>query len=183
MTDELFIKTILLKGREAKEKVQLGFSSLCSEQLNWKPSPKSWSIAQCLNHLIVSDSVYFADLKKIVEGTYKMSFWERYSPFTGLCGRMMKDRLQEQVKRKMTAPKKIQPSKSEMGIEILERYHTNLDTFLELISNCRTVDIDKTVITSPIISIVTYSLRDAMTFLLQHEHRHINQAIRVKLQF
>ena len=40
---------------------------------------------------------------------------------------------------------------------------------------------DKTIITSPPVQFVTYSLRDAFQFLIQHEHRHINQAIRVKV--
>src|SRR4030095_2012311 len=180
MTDEVFIKTILQKGKEAKEKVSLEFSDISLEQMNWKFSPKSWSIAQCLDHLIIADGSYFSDLKKISEGTYKMSFWERLSPFTDLCGRIMKDRLQEQVKKKMTAPKKIQPTISGEKLDIIASYHKNLDTFLELISNCKNVDIDKIIITSPIIRIVTYSLRDALSFLVQHEHRHINQAIRVK---
>ncbi|HYV55678.1 MAG TPA: hypothetical protein VE933_13915, partial [Chitinophagaceae bacterium] len=34
--------------------------------------------------------------------------------------------------------------------------------------------------TSPVIRMVTYILRDAFQFLIQHEHRHINQATRVK---
>jgi len=109
-----------------------------------------------------------------------MDLWEKYSPFTRLCGRLMKDRLQEQVKKKMIAPKKIRPQISDKSLSIIDDYFKNLDTFLTLISNCKNVDIDKTIITSPTIRIVTYSLRDAFTFLLQHERRHINQAIRVK---
>jgi len=178
--DEAFIRSVLQKGRDAKEKVNSEFSVISLQQLNWKPSPGSWSIGQCLDHLVVSDSSYFSILKKIAEGTYKMNFWERNSPFSGICGRMLKDQLQEQVKRKMRAPKKFEPSKSEMKIDLIERYHQNLDSFLELISNCQNIDIDKTIITSPAIRIVTYSIRDALYFLTQHEHRHINQAIRVK---
>jgi len=180
MIDEAFIKSILQKGKEAKEKALLAFSNISLTQLNWKSSDKSWSIAQCLEHLIIADSSYFSDLKEITGGTYKMSFWEKYSPFTATCGRLMKNQLQEQVKRKMIAPGKIRPSASEMKLEIIERYHKNLDEFLEYISKCRNIDIDKTVITSPIIQIVTYSLRDAFYFLIRHEHRHLNQAIRVK---
>lgn len=67
-----------------------------------------------------------------------------------------------------------------MKMEVIERYHQNLDGFLELISKCQNIDIDKTIITSPALRIVTYSLRDALHFLIQHEHRHINQAVRVK---
>ena len=92
-----------------------------------------------------------------------MSFWERYSPFTRLCGRMMKDQLQEQVKRKMVAPEKIQPA-SNASLGIIPQYRKSLDTFLKYISNCRNIDIDKTIITSPILSMVTYSLRDAFQF-------------------
>lgn len=181
MIDEVFIKAILQKGKETKEKARLGSSDISVEQLNWKPSSQSWGIAQCLEHLVISDSSYFPDLKKITEGTYKMNFWEKHSPFTRFWGRIFKDQLQEQVKKKLKAPKKIRPATSEIKIEIVNRYQKNLDTFLEYISNCQNVDLDKTVITSPIIQIVTYSLRDALLFLIQHEHRHINQAIRLKI--
>ena len=180
MRDDVFINKILQKGKEAKDKVKFAFSNISLEQLNWKPSPKSWSIAQCLDHLIISHNSYFPDLKKITEGTYKMNFWEKHSPFSRAWGRILKDQLQEQVRRKMRAPKIIQPSASKMSIELLERYYNSLDVFLEYISNCRNVDIDKIIINSPTISIVTYSLRDAFQFLIHHEHRHINQAIRVK---
>lgn len=109
-----------------------------------------------------------------------MSAWEKYSPFSGLCGRLMKTRMQEQPKKKMIAPQKIRPGSCNMKFEIIELYHKNLDNFLEHISNCKNVDLDKTIITSPIIQIVTYSLRDTLLFLVQHEHRHINHALRVK---
>ena len=180
MTDEVFIEGILQKGKEANEKVQIEFSGISIQQLNWKPSEESWSIAQCLDHLIVSDSSYFSVLEKITDGNYQMNLWESYSPFTGIWGRIMKDQLQEQVKRKLNAPKKFRPAASKMPLEIIERYHKNLERFLELISNCRNIDIDKTIISSPATRIVTYSLRDALNFLMQHEHRHINQAVRIK---
>src|SRR6185369_2353300 len=180
MTDESFIKQTIQKGVQAKDKVRLEFSNISLEQLNWKPSPESWSIAQCLEHLIISHNSYFSSLEKITEGNYKMSSWEKYSPFTRLCGRLLIDQLKEQVKTKRKAPKKIQPTSGKANLDIIEVYQKNLERFLTLISNCRSIDLDKTIITSPTISIVTYNLRDAFQFLLQHEHRHINQAIRVK---
>jgi len=180
MIDEVFIKTILQKGREAKEKVQTEFSTISLQQLNWRPSPESWSIAQCLEHLVISHSAYFPVLKKATEGVYRVSFWERYSPFSGICGRLLKDQLREQPKKKLIAPKVIRPTTSEIKEEIIERYQQSLDRFLQYISDCRNIDIDKTIITSPAIRIVTYRLRDAFQFLVQHEHRHINQATRVK---
>src|SRR5580765_8511327 len=180
MIDESFIKQIIQKGDQAKDKVRSEFSNISLEQLNWKPSPESWSIAQCLEHLIMSHNPYFSNLEKIIEGNYKMSSWEKYSTFTRLCGRLLINQLQEQVKTKRKAPKKIQPTSGMANLDIIEGYQKNLERFLTLISNCRNIDLDKTIITSPTIPIVTYNLRDAFQFLLQHEHRHINQAIRAK---
>lgn len=179
MKDADFIKELLQKGREAKENVSSEFSNVSAEQLNWQASPLSWSIAQCLDHLIVSHSVYFPALKNITEGNFKMNFWEKHSPLTKIWGSIMKDQMQEQVKRKLRAPKKIQPA-SKADLEIIEQYQRSIDQFLEYISKCRNIDIDETIITSPLISMITYSLRDALQFLVTHEHRHINQAIRAK---
>lgn len=181
MIDEVFIDNILQRGKVAKQKVQDEFFIISAAQLNWKPRPDSWSIAQCLEHLINSHDAYTPDLQRITAGTFTMNWWEKYSPFSRACGRMMINNLQEEVKRKMTAPKKIQPTTSNFGMEIMENYDKSLDSFLEYIANCRGVDIDKTIITSPILAIVTYSLRDAFQFLLQHEHRHLNQAVRLKV--
>jgi len=65
-------------------------------------------------------------------------------------------------------------------LDIIDHYRENFNIFLQYISKCSRGDIDATIISSPIFSIVTYSLRDALFFLIHHEHRHINQAIRVK---
>ena len=180
MKDVEFIKEMLQKGVEAKNKVKVEFSDLTLQQLNWKLTSGSWSIGQCLDHLIVSDCLYFPVLKKITEGQYRMTIWESWSPFSKICGRMLTDRLQEQVKKKMKAPKVLLPSVS-IDTGISEHFHKHLDSFLNYVSGCDKVNVDKIIITSPAIKFVTYSLRDAITFLIQHEHRHINQAIRVKM--
>jgi len=183
MVDPAFIELILQKGRSANEKLRNEFANISFEELNWKASPQSWSIGQCFDHLIHSHNAYLPKLKTIVEGNFKMNFWERFSPFTKIGGRLLIEQLTEQPKRKFKAPKKIQPSSSQLEIRIIKEYQHSLDQFLHYISKCSKVDIDKTKILSPTISIVTYSLRDSFQFLLQHEHRHINQAIRVKKEY
>jgi uncharacterized damage-inducible protein DinB len=180
MKDQLFIQAIVDKGKDAREKVKTEFSNISFYQLNWKPSPESWSIAQCLHHLMIAHSAYFPVLQNISDGNYQLNWWQKISPFTSLFGRLLKDQLQEQPKIKIKAPKKIQPATSALHLGIIDQYCKSLDTFLHFISECEQVEIDKTIITSPTIRIITYNLRDALQFLLQHEHRHINQGIRVK---
>lgn len=182
MIDEVFIQAMLHRGEEAKKKLDHQLCNLSVEQLNWKLSPEAWSIAQCLDHLIVSNRSYFAILDKISKGTYKMDFWQQYSPLSSLWGRVMKDQLKEQVKRKLKAPRIFTPIETQQDATVIGKYKNNLDTLLHYIQDCKSIDIDKVIITSPALRLVTYSLRDVFSFLLEHQHRHINQAIRVKTE-
>src|SRR5262245_44215544 len=106
MTDQPFINSILEKGNQAKNKLTV-FSNISTEQLNWKSSPSSWSIAQCLEHLMKSHTAFIPIFNKISSGNFKMSFWERYSPFTRVWGNFFKTQLQETPKRKYKSAKKI----------------------------------------------------------------------------
>jgi hypothetical protein len=182
MKDALFIERMLQKGKEAHEKVNAEFSGISLHQLNWKPDEDSWSIGQCLDHLIVADCLYFPALKRIAAGKFEMSFWEKWNPFSILFGRMLVNQLQEKVKKPTKAPKVFIPSSGQIDIGVIERFHKHLDTLMEYIAACKTIDLDKTHITSPVSKFITYSLRNAITILIQHEHRHINQAMRLKIK-
>ena len=180
MKDEPFIQSMLQKGKQAGEKVKREFSAITLQQLNWKPDPESWSIGQCLDHLIVSDCLYFPVFKKIAENKYKMTTWQRRSPLSKMFGTLLVSQMQENVKRKVRTAKVFYPSASQVDSGIFERFHKHLDSLLEYIDAFKDVDPDKTYITSPVSNFITYNLRDAVTLLVNHEHRHINQAIRVK---
>ena len=39
---------------------QRDLGQLSSTQLNWKPDPKSWSVGQCIDHVIVTNELYFS---------------------------------------------------------------------------------------------------------------------------
>lgn len=180
MSTSYFIREKLQKGKEAKEKVSREFFSITLQQINWKPTSKSWSIGQCLEHLIIADSLYFPVLEKITEGNYSISFWEKWSPFTNFFGRFFVTALQEEAKTKMKTTSVFLPFTSDLDLAIVERFYKHHDTFMNFISGCPQNNLEEIIITSPQFSFVTYKLRDVLTFLVQHEHRHINQAIRVK---
>ena len=180
LKDLRFIQEMLQNGNESGEKAKAEFSNLSLTQLNWKPAEKSWSIGQCLDHLIISDCLYFPALKKITEGKHEMNFWETWSPFTGLFGKILVTQINENPRKKLKAPNIFTPSQSYIDIGIIERFHKHLESLFEYIAGCQRIDIDKTHITSPALKLVTYSLRNAITILIQHEHRHINQALKLK---
>lgn len=69
---------------------------------------------------------------------------------------------------------------SDINDEIILRLNSHLDKFLIFTGECTDTDPDKTIITSPASQLITYSLKDAFTILVQHLHRHIDQALKVK---
>ncbi len=156
------------------------FGDLSAEQLNWKPSEKQWSVAQCFDHLITTHSLYFKDLDRLASGDTKMSFWERYSPLSGFFGRFLIKGLDPKNTKKMKTTAKASPAKSEIGGDIIEKFSTHQSELADRIRRAsEKVDPDKQIVTSPLLGIVTYSLADAVKFIPMHCERHFDQAKRV----
>jgi hypothetical protein len=156
------------------------FGSLSPEQLNWKPAPKSWSIAQCFDHLITTHSLYFPLFENLANGTAKQTFWESYSPLSGFFGRFLIRSLRPENVKPMKTTSKAFPSSSEISGDIIDRYvdHQNqmVDALRKLPAD---IDPKKTIVTSPLMGLVTYSLDDCYEILAVHGPRHFNQAKRV----
>lgn len=156
------------------------FGSLTVEQLNWSPGGDSWSIGQCLDHIIVTDSLYFPVFDAIREGRYEMSFWQKWSPFSRMFGRMLINQLGEVATKKYKSPKSFQPDVKPLGIEVIRRYSKHQDTFIEFIESLQPGQDKKIKLSSPASKFITYSVADAVQMLVQHQYRHLNQANRVK---
>src|SRR3712207_3943123 len=75
-------------GKIAAE-AQATFGQLSTAQLNWKRSAEEWSIAQCFDHLILSNSPYFPLVERIAAGERKTTLWQRMPFLPGLFGKLV----------------------------------------------------------------------------------------------
>jgi hypothetical protein len=159
------------------DEVEAAFGGLSAVQLNWKPSEKSWSIAQCLDHLIVLHSLYFPIFERLEKGSAKASFWEKASPLSGFFGRTLIRSLRPENQTKVKSRPKAFPSASEIDGEITRRF---VEHQHQMIDHLRKIPIGqdpaKTIITSPLMGFITYSLEDTFTILVIHCQRHFLQA-------
>lgn len=172
------IESIISDMSAVAEDAKVTFGMLSNEQLNWKPGEKSWSVAQCLDHIIKTNEEFGPEFARLSSGARKNSFWENYSPFTGWAGRFLIKAVSEDSK-KAKAPSKaiVPPSDIESGI--VDRFCDHIAEVNKKIEAVAEVDRKKTVVTSPFLAIFTYSLDDAYTVLVEHSKRHIRQAKRV----
>lgn len=174
-----YLLPLLQQLDENTQRVRGLFDGLNSEQLNWKPAPDSWSVGQCLDHLLVGNKKYFDLFRSLASQAYKPSLWAKISPFSASIGKMLLNGTTPDATKKMKAPKVFQPSQSTISADIVSRF---LDHQSELKGLMERMDMwadHRVVIASPAASMLTYQLDTCLTIIVQHETRHINQAERV----
>lgn len=155
------------------------FSHLNSEQLNWKASADSWSVAQCLDHLISANREYYPVFDRILKGEHRKTFLHRMPFLPVLFGRMMIKVVSPDSHRKFKAPGSAQPSSSSIDPQIVDRFIAHQRETLAKMRSLEGGDPAGIIITSPFAGVVVYSLLDAFRVVVAHERRHFAQARRV----
>jgi hypothetical protein len=158
--------------------VKKSFGALSESQLNWNPAETSWSIGQCLDHLIRTNDAFRPEFEKLVSRSRKNSFIENWSPFSGFFGRFLIKAVSDDAKKAKAPSKKIVPP-SDISGDIVEQFEKNVSDMNSYVAACSEIDREKTVVTSPFLAIMTYKLDDAYTVLVEHTKRHVRQAKRV----
>ena len=161
------------------EDAQKTFGHLSSEQLNWKPKADEWSVAQCFDHLIVTNARSFPLIEKIANGEYKPSLKERVPLLPRFFGTMILKAVQPQAQRKFKAGPRFQPASSAIGGDIIAKFKAHQKEVIDHMKMTKRLNLRNVIITSPVASFATYSLLDAYKILVGHERRHMAQASRV----
>ncbi len=169
----------LERGKRVGQEIVDAFKGLSNEQLNWKPDNKSWSVGECLDHLITSNKTYFPVLEDITSGNYRPDFWAKNSPFSSMFGKMLLDSVSPEVKRKAISPKAFKPSYSNITIQIVNDFEKHQEQLITYFEKTKGMNHGSIMIHSPAGAFITYSLSYLVEMLFNHEQRHFNQAKRV----
>ena len=154
------------------------FGQLSPSQLNWKPSAERWSVGQCFEHLITSNKGYLPIVDDVLKGR-KQSLWESMPLLPGLGGKLLIKSLDPATTRKLKAPKRFEPAQSDISASVINDFVEQQTRIVEKMKATAHLDLEKIVVTSPALAVVTYSLMDAYRIIVVHEHRHFQQAERV----
>ena len=159
--------------------VQKNAGELTDAQLTWKPGTKSWSIGQCLEHLVVMGSSYNERLAPAIEqarekqGDGEPGLWR-----PSVTGKLLIG-IVRPGSRKARTPGvfkvDVHPRPNVVGAFIDVQNELS-----RLLGESRALDLSKTKLTSPASRLVRLNLGDAFSVLVLHAERHIQQAIRVR---
>jgi hypothetical protein len=173
------ISRLISETREISGKVQKTFGKLSVKQMNWKPGESEWSIAQCLEHLIITNDLYFENIQRVADGTHQNNIFSRIPFVPKITGSIMKKVLAPEWGWKMKTLKMFKPSFSKVAEDILEKFGENQNRFISLMEAAKELETEKIRVAEPIGRAVNLRLSDAFEILVVHEKRHFEQAKRV----
>ena len=152
------------------------FGDLDKEALNWRPAPHKWSIAQCIDHVVVTNESYFPILEGIKEGTYRHGPLGHLPLLPMLFGKMIISTVGPQRKRKVKTFPVWEPTYTTIDFDVLEQLHLGHERLKEAFKELPEDNYHSIIISSPANKHIVYSLTDMMEILDLHEQRHLEQA-------
>ena len=155
------------------------FNSLSEEELNWKPDPKTWSVAQNIHHLISINQTYSPVIKKVREGFYPVPWIGKWKFMVNFFGNTILRSVDPDRKRKMKTFPIWEPTSSKIESSIIEKFKIHQEELKDLILSSNDLLDQGQVISSPANKNIVYTLKCAFDIIVTHERRHLNQAIEV----
>lgn len=179
----IWLKDVIKSLEQIKEKASEEFLGMDPEELVWKPSPKSWSIAECLKHLIIANELYLTDINDRLNKS-EVKTMEKPIRFT-LTGRIFLYFVDPKYKIKVPAPALFKPEKQPKKIDGQKTVAHFLDLQDRLITTADKAygyDHSKLITVSPLSNLLQFNIGEQFYIMMRHEKRHLNQAKRVKDQ-
>jgi hypothetical protein len=154
----------------------------CDERrLNWRPDAERWSVAQCIEHVLVANRLMLQAAQDALTGVGPRNPWQRVPALPGILGRMLIRSQAPTATRKFTAAPKAQPARSNIAADVIPRFigqHRDAVAWVHALDERAAA---RTIMTSPFIRVVTYSVLDGCRLIAAHDRRHFEQARRVTL--
>lgn len=159
------------------------FSHLSENQKNWRPSKSAWSINEIFAHLNEYSRFYHPAISDKIEKTKFTESKEVFvsSPLGRSAWKSMKLGRANNVKRKFNAPKGYNPTVDTQLVHenTFADFSSYQNELVGILDNAAKVNLRKIKVPISISRIVRLRLGDALMFVIYHNERHMQQAIKV----
>ena len=175
------IKDCIKSTKENIERAKKSFAHLSDIQLNWKPHPDSWSVGECLSHLVNTNGLYLNKIENIFNllstGSKKnFNYKQRF------IGKLIAKAVDPTNLRKTKTFKVFFPDMSDVQINIIDEYVKSSEKLIELAGKMKHIDLQKIKLSSPVNIFIRLNVGDPLIIIPKHDERHLNQAERVMSQ-
>lgn len=162
-------------GRDAHD----AFFNLTSEQISWKPDAQSWSIGECLKHVIETDKLFYPQVEAVLQNTYRRPLLSFVPFLPNLWGDLALKAVRPEVGTPLNAPQIIQQNQSFDPNEIVGEFEKHITYLTNLIRDTDHYNHHKIYFKSPFFKTIIYPLSDMVELMANHHERHLKQAMNV----
>lgn len=163
-------------------------AGLTPAQLRWRPEPDRWSVAECLEHLVLTGEAYLEALDPVIEEAHQRGRLARGDYRPTLVGRWLSRLLEPPPGFPVPSPSVLvpgggaEPTPQDGGSgegDPLADFLALRGRFAERLEAADGVDLRRVRMASPFFSLVRFDLGSAFRVIAAHERRHLWQARRV----
>jgi DinB family protein len=144
-------------------------------QLNWRASPETWSVGQCLQHLLNANDVYLPPMTAALEGRPKSPVAEITPGWFGRWFIAAYIDPESPSRRRARAPRKIAPA-PEVGADVLDRFLKSNDRTRDLVRRAGTYDVNRIRFVNPFVPVIRFTVGTGLEIISRHQRRHLQQA-------
>ncbi len=174
----LDLKNQFISDTESSLKDINEFQSLSENQLNWKPADGVWSIAECIDHLIVTNQLYFNEFEKQFSQKQVITDCSIAPVKNKFIGKFIIKSVDPNNLKKVKTFDVFKPSQSNYSIDLFKKFDDLQKGFINLLRSFNNLDLNKYIMSSPASKLIKENFCDVLEIIRLHDRRHINQAQR-----
>jgi uncharacterized damage-inducible protein DinB len=174
MNSTALLAQLQREAEQTTEDVRMLVSGFSDEQLNRRPDAESWSIAQCLEHLVLTGEAYHPRVNDVLEKSG--SGRKPYRPT--VFGRLFLAMGGPRVRLPLKAHRLFQPSRDAIP-DSAGRLIEQQAELIDLLSKAEYADL-RTRVPAPHLRLLSLNVGETLTMLVRHQQRHVAQAQRVR---
>jgi hypothetical protein len=165
--------------RQLQTVVEKEFAALDQAALNFKATPQSWSVLECLEHLNRYGRYYNPALTKVLQQPGRTSGEVGYS----WLGRKSLDIVRPDNGKLHKTVKHMNPNNSQLSRAVLDEFLQHQAQLLALLGAAHTADLNRKAVPVEFFRLLKLRTGEALEFVVLHEQRHVQQAQRaLKMQ-
>jgi hypothetical protein len=173
---------VILDDLDASDREARGIvAGLSDAQANWQPRKTAWSIAQCIDHLARSISMYAIALQEAVTraGASGKARRDAIRPGGWVSAHFIRS-LEPPPKQKMRAPKKIIPASRVGAREALDAFLDSTKSMRAVVRDGAGLDLNRVRFHNPFFGFLRFTVGTGLLITSAHNRRHLWQAQQVR---